>query len=257
MLFLTTICSGRCIVENIEDLGHNSNYLKHCLSQRIREDSIDIFFSSQENIFYNLKYKKRQECISKFSLLKTRDLTKNREINDFRIKKCIKNISNVEIPDEIAETLALGNKFDVPFNVNNIPVNNIVANIENSIKNLENDDTKSKIRKCVNEIISNHNRNNRFKNQNRFFENVEKFQKSNKDLLVLKADKVNITVAADRTNYNQTIENILSNNKLYKNTKTSLVPTIENKCNEIISRWEKSDILMTKCRTDLKVIIIS
>ena len=47
------------------------------------------------------------------------------------------------------------------------------------------------------------------------------------------------TVAADRTNYNQTIENILNNNKLYKSTKTSLVPTIENKCDQIISRWEK------------------
>ena len=60
--------------------------------------------------------------------------------------------------------MALSNKFGVPFNVNKIPVNNIVANIENSIKNLENDDMKSKIRKCVTEIISNHNRNNRFKN---------------------------------------------------------------------------------------------
>ena len=57
--------------------------------------------------------------------------------------------------------------------------------------------------------------------------------------MVLKADKSNITVATERTNYNQTIENILSNSKLYKNTKTSLVPTIENKCNEIMSRWGK------------------
>ena len=34
-------------------------------------------------------------------------------------------------------------------------------------------------------------------------ENVGKFQKLNKDLFVLKADKGNITVEANRANYNE------------------------------------------------------
>ena len=64
------------------------------------------------------------------------------------------------------------------------------------------------------------------------------FQKNLKDSVFVKADKGNIMVAANRNDYNQTLENNLLNNNLYKNVKTDLVPTVENNCNNIISRWE-------------------
>ena len=43
---------------------------------------------------------------------------------------------------------------------------------------------------------------------------------------------------ANRNDYNHTIENNLLNITLYKNVKTNLLPTVENKCNDIVSRWE-------------------
>ena len=105
-----------------------------------------------------------------------------------RVKKCFKNVSNVQIPDEIAESLALGNKFGIPYNSNKIPVNNIVAIIENCIKNIDHDDDKLKIRRTVTDIISNHNRNNKFKNNNKIADTVVNFQKIPKDLIFVKAD---------------------------------------------------------------------
>ena len=49
------------------------------------------------------------------------------------------------------------------------------------------------------------------------------FQKNHKDLIFVKADKGNIMVAANRNDYNQTLENNLLNNNLYKNVKTDLL----------------------------------
>ena len=49
------------------------------------------------------------------------------------------------------------------------------------------------------------------------------FQKNHKDLIFVEADKGNIMVAANRNDYNQTLENNLLNNNLYKNVKTDLL----------------------------------
>ena len=89
-----------------------------------------------------------------------------------------------------------------------------------------------------NNIISNHNRNNKFKNNNQIANTVVNFQKNHKDLIFVKSDKGNIMVAANRNDYNQTLENNLLNNNLYRNVKTDLAPTVEYKCNDIISIWE-------------------
>lgn len=47
-------------VENIQDLGHHSIYLKYRLMSHIKEKLIHTFFNSQESGLYNLQYVKRQ-----------------------------------------------------------------------------------------------------------------------------------------------------------------------------------------------------
>lgn len=47
---------------------------------------------------------------------------------------------NVLMIHEIAEILTLGNKFSISFNVNKMPINSSIANIENSIQNIEEED---------------------------------------------------------------------------------------------------------------------
>lgn len=42
---------------------------------------------------------------------------------DFKSNKCFKNLLKAEIPDEVADILALGKKLGVPLNVNQIPIN--------------------------------------------------------------------------------------------------------------------------------------
>lgn len=231
-------CEINNVVENIQELGHISNNLKYRLLRNINENSLHFFFDSQRHALENLKFKVKNDCIRKFLWLKGKNFDEIVKLREFRVNRCFKNISNVQIPDEIAETLALGKKFGIPYATNKIPVNIIIANVESSIKNLDNDEIKLKIRKTVTELISNHNRNNKFKNIDKTIENLVNFQKNHKNLLFVNADKGNIMVAANRNDYNHTIENILKNNNLYKNIKTNLVPTVENKCNDIVSRWE-------------------
>lgn len=196
------------IVKNIQRLGKFSNYLKYRFLRTISDDSINKFLTSQEQNFQKLKISKRNDCIKKFDLLKNRSLTNNKKISEFRLKNCFKNLSNVEIPDDVAETLALGNKFGVPINTNNIPINSLIANIENSIKNIKDDDMKFNIRKTFTNLVSNHTNNNKFKNLEKSASLVKKFQKEHKDLIFLNADKGNLTVAANRNEYNITVENI-------------------------------------------------
>ena len=152
----------------------------------------------------NLKINIKNDCIGKFQLLKKKQFDEISKFQQFRINKCFKNVSIVQIPHEIAESLALGNKFGVPYNTNKIPVNNIVACIENCIKKLDKDEDKLKIRRTVTEIISNHNRNNKFKKNRKTHDSLVNFQNNHKDLIFVKADKGNIMVAANKVDYNNT-----------------------------------------------------
>ena len=130
-------CEINNAVENIHELVHNSNYLKCRLLRDINENSLINFLHSQDMMLQNLKFNIRNNCIKKFQLLRDRNLNRSTKLCQFRVNKCFKNVSNVQIPNEITESLALGNKFGIPYNSNKIPVNNIVASIENSIKNMD------------------------------------------------------------------------------------------------------------------------
>ena len=72
------------------------------------------------------------------------------------------------------------------------------------------------ITRLVTNIILNHNRNNKFKNDNKITDTVINFQNNHKDLIFVKIDKGNIMLAANRVDYNQIIENNLEINNLYQ-----------------------------------------
>ena len=57
--------------------------------------------------------------------------------------------------------------------------------------------------------------------------------------MFLKADKGNVTVAANKTDYISNTERILNNHFLYQKINSDLVPTVEKKFNDIVGRWEK------------------
>ena len=94
-----------------------------------------------------------------------------------------------------------------------------MASIESCIKNSDQENDKLIFRRTVTEIISHHNRNNKFKNENNISDIVVNFQNNYKDLICVKADKGYIMVAANKIDYNQTIENNLEKINLFSRWK--------------------------------------
>ena len=77
-------CEINNTVENIHELGRNSNYSKYRLLRNIKETSLFNFFQSQDMMLQNLKFNIRGKCDKKFQLLRDR----NTKLCQFRVNKC-------------------------------------------------------------------------------------------------------------------------------------------------------------------------
>lgn len=127
-----------------------------------------------ERIFNNVKTKNQK----KISNLIT---TKPESENKIDTSNWLHNISNKPIPNDIAEVLALGNKFSLPIShENNLPITEYIASIESAIYDKPND-IKDTIRSEVVNVITNQKTKIRHKNVkiNSFQTKIEKNLKKN------------------------------------------------------------------------------
>ena len=203
------------------------------------------------------KYEKTFNSIKTKNQKKISNLILNepKSQNNINVSDWLNNISNKTIPNEIAEVLALGNKFSLPINhEKNLPITEYIACIESAIHEKPNE-IKDTIRSDVVNIITNHKiklRHNR-KKQNSFqnkiqkqFIKTKKFLKDNPDITILKPDKSNKTVVMNTTDYNNKMDDLLNDSTTYKkirNDPTNIYQTKNNTfIKKIISKKQLSDI---------------
>lgn len=160
----------------------------------------------------------------------------------------IKNLSSVTIPSNVKYILALGDKFNLPTKVKYVNTNQIIANLEPTIKQFG-DSTKFELRNKICNIITN------FKKApvqfttidallNVFHLATQSFMKDHPDLLVLNADKSKVTVLMDKKDYVSKINALLADTKTYlKLNRGDPTLCVQRKCNTIISRWQKSNYI--------------
>lgn len=189
-------------------------------------------FKSRQIVNYNRHFHKIKEInTNKFNRLKDEQL-KRLKIGE----KWFKNISDIQIPNNVASFLSLGPKFSVEIPKNHVSIGRLLASVDHIIEKNSDENKKNILRSQTTVLITNYlNKTPNITNflQKMFFES-QRFLKLNPDLLVLQSDKGNVTVAMKRDDYVRLSEDLLNDEKYYKVLNKDPTLTIQNKTNDLI-----------------------
>lgn len=129
------------------------------------------------------------------------------------------NLTDTTVPPEMENLLSLGSKFALPFSNSKIPIFDIISDIELILKNIKSEKTKDCIRIKVAHSIRKfqlHNNTNKLDKLIFGFANITKrFLEVNRDIIVVPADKGNITVIMSKSEYESTISELLCDSQTY------------------------------------------
>lgn len=207
-------------------------------------------FLGSQNLFYEKSYLKiKDNQMAKFmKLIHVHDSTK--------LLGCFVNLTNVEFPDDAIDLLSYGPKFGLPFSYHNYPIDQIIADVELGISNIKNCGVQDELRANCTNIITN------FINKSKFIKDSQEvkllktvnktknFLKEKDDILIVKSDKTNSTVAIMKSDYEAKMLKLLEDVDTYlplKKDPTNKIQNLNNKiCMDLFKRG-KID-LITKNR---------
>lgn len=163
------------------------------------------------------------------------------------------NLSNTIIPTDIQNILALGPKFTVDYTRKSFPIHNTITDCENIIKNLNSQikiEQQSEIRNRMVQILSTHmNKIDSYISPQQsyiqtLFYKTKKFLKQHKnDIIIIEADKGNISAAMNKSEYTGKMESILADNNRFRHLARDPTLRLERQNNAIVkSLFDKSYI---------------
>ncbi|XP_050502963.1 uncharacterized protein LOC126882192 [Diabrotica virgifera virgifera] len=221
--------------KNLKKLENSLSLLKNNIIQSTSEN-IWLQFSHTQSINYNkLFFSIKSDNLKKIDTL-YQSCCKTFLKTD---PKWIKNLSTSIIPNDILGFLALGNKFSIePKLGKDLQIKSLLADLEQIISSLPSELEQNSVRARSTNIITNHILNTS-RSSYTFFNNLyfktRQFLKSNPDLVVTKADKGNVTVILDKTQYLELCSSLIDNDGSYKPISSDPTPTLQRKCNALIS----------------------
>lgn len=165
-----------------------------------------------------------------------------------------RNISSSPIPTEIADFLALGPKFSLRPNLKDISIPRIIAEVE-SINMNPSTHNKALITARIVNATTNYCLDSRFPTDplNALFNRTKKFLRQNPNILVMQADKGNVTVAMDKQAYIDLSTNILSDTSYYQPMETDHNSTTEQKANALMLQLRKDGLLDDEDNKDITI----
>lgn len=230
------------INKNIDEIKQK---LKRLIPFHVFSDYNNRLKGSYVSVFEKIK----QGNINKFNNLKQNRSKENVLFLDN--KKWFKNISSVDIPQEICDFLSLGPKFGVTCQRDDLRIDRFLADVENII-DITPDECKDILRAKVTNVTTNFLQKSRIQEPsflNSTYKKSKNFLKEHNNLYILQSDKGGCTVAMDKSDYTEKTEALLSDASTYvklKRDPTTTVQTSHNKLikslkgqNEITSEEEK------------------
>lgn len=160
----------------------------------------------------------------------------------------IKNLTGRTIPQEHLNILSLGDKFNLPIKNHHTPNAEIIAHLEPTIQKLENTLDRTELRNKLCNILTNHRKMRGKKTTfdtilHMQIEKTKQYLKENPDILVLNADKGNVTVLMNKNDYIHKMETLLNDNGTYQILKEDPTNKIEAKCNRLITQWKNQEFI--------------
>jgi len=157
-------------------------------------------------------------------------------------KKWFVNLTQSNIPHDVQCLLQLGPNFSLPLHNTNNNTIQLIKNIENNIIKLHTD-TQNAIRNKTIPLIHNlstvlHKKDQIANKITNLLNITKKFMKNNPNIIYTRADKGNITVALNRIEYTNKIEDMLSDNCTYEPVKKDPTRRLTDDMRELLARWK-------------------
>lgn len=234
-------------------------YIEHAIETEFQKlktiilnsDTFNAILTSQRHIYEQLFNKIKARNIKKI------DQLKHKNNNNFGIQmppsEWIENMSDIQLPQYVTDTLSLGPNFSMPFvEQRDIPTPNIIASIETGIKNLTTEN-KDKIRAHCCNLLTNHNVKNSYtknKNYQKVYNNLQinliktkQFLKNHPSLKILRPDKANKTVVMTTDTYNKKMLELINDKATYKKLNNDPTNIFQKMNNNLIKKWENQNYI--------------
>lgn len=159
------------------------------------------------------------------------------------VEKWIFNLSDVQLPWFVQNTLALGDKFNLPVRNDKIATEQFIANFEPKFQTLGKR-YRVELRNRVCNILTNFKKSPTKRNtvdeiMKANHEATKTFLGSNPHLLVLNADKCNVTVVMLRSDYDRKMDDLLNDTTTYLPLNHDPTASIQEKVNKLFSHWQE------------------
>ncbi|XP_017462716.1 PREDICTED: uncharacterized protein LOC108356094, partial [Rhagoletis zephyria] len=227
----------------------NQNNIK----QYLTEEEMDQLLSNEEIRSKAYETKTKQLLRAKFDKLKEKN---NNNTNIIYNNNWFSNQTNIEIPEYAKLALSLGPKFALPFKQQDFPIFNIIADSEDCIQTIKEKEEQEIARTRVAIILDNEINKRPWDKTEKFItrtvERTQTFFNQNKNILILDADKGNVTVAMDEEDYDKKMKNIVNDMMTYKRTLKDPTATLLKKSNDIIDKMATQNIINNSEKYKLK-----
>lgn len=191
----------------IKHIHDNNIYIEGELRQLVPSVTLQEFFKHQR-----VAYNKIFDRIKSTNMKKIKDLQRKSHKVTYNIQeKWFKNLSSIQIPEEVKTILALGSKFSIPMNPRELNIRSLIADVENILDTVE-ENKRDSLRAKISSIIANflHRNKNITSHMNKLYKTTKEFLKTNNQLIVLNIDKGSVTVLMDRSDYLDRMHSVLN-----------------------------------------------
>lgn len=201
-------------------------------------------FKGHVKLAYDNTFTRMQiEQSKRFDKLLAPVLSKLTKDND----RWVVNLTNVHLPTNVKMILALGEKFNLPTDNQTVNVKQIIASCEPKLQDLGAND-RIRLRNKICNAVTN------FKNAPTRHNTIDEIIKTNviatkqflhqhPELLVLNADKSNVTVVMNKSDYHKKMMELLNDSATYLILDRDISSQIESQCNSLITKWEEHEYI--------------
>lgn len=228
----------------LRNLTKDENKLMTSIMKVLPQTTYTEYFNNVEDRYKTYFNNIRDRHIRKHNLLMSDEGISNNTINS---DKWLMNASNIDIPPVVKSILSLGDKFCIPVSKTEIPYDTFISDVESSLFNVECQVDRTETRNRFVNILTN------FKNRSSHKEILtlkekklkrdiiitKRFVKQHPDLIISNADKGNVTVVMNRSEYDEKMFGLLNDTSTYTKIPNIPLSSIQKQLNAMVTSWEK------------------
>jgi len=236
-------------IKTLNQLNKQRKEIINRLKQELPRNIV-LEFDRKQTVSVEKCFKKiKNTNINKFNKLKSEQHNLNMLIPD----SWIKNLTTINIPDDVLKFLALGFKFSVAPDRSDISIKGLLASFENIITQLPTevrDITRAKFTNIFTNYLKKPGHINYL---GVLFSKTKQFLRDHGELVVTRADKGNVTVILTKEMYLELANNILQDQNYYRQLTNDPTSSYQQKANKLVSKLKKQKELSEEMAKGLTI----